>query len=309
MIFKFLKSSYQKVSKALSKTRHLLGDKIRSIFSTSINQESLDQLEEILYEADLGVVFASELTEKTRQHLKTHPKLTTDELITFLEQEILKTFPETKEEVTQASPHVILIVGVNGNGKTTATAKIANQYKLAGKKVLVGAADTFRAAALEQLQIWAQRLGIEIVKGAPKGDPAAVAFDAVTAAKSREMDVVIIDTAGRLHVKTALMHELEKIRRSCQKVAPGSPHEILLVLDATTGQNAIDQAKTFQKFVPLTGLILTKLDGTAKGGIALSIQKELRLPIKFITIGESIEDIEPFEPEAFVSSLFETRLT
>jgi fused signal recognition particle receptor len=202
-------------------------------------------------------------------------------------------------------PMIILIVGVNGNGKTTSVAKLSHLLKQNGQKVLVAAADTFRAAAIEQLDTWAQRLQIDIVKGSPKSDPAAVAFDAVQAAKARHCDVVLVDTAGRLHTKTPLMQELEKIKRSCYKASLSGPHETLLVLDATTGQNAIDQAKHFHKFTPLTGIILTKLDGTAKGGIVVAIQRELAIPIKFVGTGEQIDDLQPFDPKNFVENLFE----
>jgi fused signal recognition particle receptor len=198
-----------------------------------------------------------------------------------------------------------LIVGVNGNGKTTSVAKLANRFKINKKNVLIAAADTFRAAAVEQLDIWAQRLKVDIVKGTSHSDPAAVTFDAVQAGKSRKTDVVIIDTAGRLHTKIPLMQELAKIKRSCQKVIPNSPHETLLVLDATTGQNAIDQAKVFNEFTPITGIILTKLDGTAKGGIVISIQRQLGIPIKFIGVGEGLEDLEPFDAQNFVNALFD----
>jgi fused signal recognition particle receptor len=197
-----------------------------------------------------------------------------------------------------------MIVGVNGNGKTTATAKLAKRFQDAGKTVMMAAADTFRAAAVEQLETWAHRLQLDIVKGSPKSDPAAVAFDALTAAKARGADVVIVDTAGRLHTKTPLMQELEKIRRTCQKVVPSSPHEVLLVLDATTGQNGVEQAQTFCKFVPITGLILTKIDGTAKGGVAINIQRQLGIPILFLGTGEGVEDLEPFEAGVFVKGLF-----
>ncbi len=220
---------------------------------------------------------------------------------------MLRQIPSGLEEVSAARmPAIFLIVGVNGNGKTTSVAKLSHLLKQNNKKVLVAAADTFRAAAIEQLETWAEKLKIDIVKGAPKSDPAAVTFDAIQAAKARGCDVVLIDTAGRLHTKTPLMQELEKIKRSCQKASSnGGPHETLLVLDATTGQNAIDQAKHFHKFTPLTGIILTKLDGTAKGGIIIAIQRELGIPIKFIGTGEQIDDMQPFDPQKFVESLFE----
>jgi len=308
MVIKFLKASYENVKNALVKTGSLLGNKLRSLFKGPINEDTLEQLEKVLYEADLGVHYAQELTEKVRERLKNDSSLTSENLIDGIRKEIiqrLSNFPNQLAETTPTTPQVFLIVGVNGNGKTTSVAKLAYRYQAEGKKVLVGAADTFRAAAIEQLEIWANSINIDIVKGAPKSDPASVAFDAVTAGKARNVDVIIIDTAGRLHNKLSLMQELEKIRRSCNKVLPSAPHETLLVLDATTGQNALDQAQSFHQHTPLTGLILTKLDGTAKGGAVLAIQRKLNLPIKFIGIGEKIEDLQPFDAEKFVDALFE----
>lgn len=307
-MLKFLKSSYNNVKNALVKTGSLLGSKLRTLFKGQINEETLDQLEQLLYESDLGVQYAQELTNKVRQRLKENPKIDSEDLIKNLRSEILQgllSFSTQATTLTIGSPFVVLVVGVNGNGKTTSVAKLAHRYQTAGKKVIVGAADTFRAAAIEQLESWAQRLNIDIVKGAPNSDPAAVTFDTLAAAKARNADVVIIDTAGRLHTKTPLMQELEKIRRTCRKIVPEAPHETLLVLDATTGQNAVDQAKIFHQFTPLTGLILTKLDGTAKGGAVLAIQRTLQLPVKFIGVGEGIEDLQPFDPQTFVNTLFE----
>lgn len=310
MIFKFLKSSFNKVKQALSKTRSFLGDKIRALFQGKLDEETLEKLEQLFYEADLGVQTAQELTEKVRQIHQKNPSLKGDDLLNAIKNELIQVINRChsdKQITTQVtSPHVILIIGVNGNGKTTSVAKLAKRYIDNNQKVLIAAADTFRAAAIEQLDIWAQRLKIDIVKGSAKSDPAAVTFDAVTAAKARGNDVVIIDTAGRLHTKTHLMQELEKIKRSCHKVIPGSPHEILLVLDATTGQNGIDQAKTFHQFTPITGIILSKLDGTAKGGIVISIQRQLGIPIKFIGVGEGPDDLEPFDAEMFVNALFDS---
>ncbi len=266
----------------------------------------LEHLEQALYEADLGVQTSKELTSKIRTIHQKDRELKPDELLARLQQELLEILEKDTKPKPELSPspHVVLIVGVNGNGKTTATAKLAKRYQAAGKSVMVAAADTFRAAAVEQLEIWAHRLGIDIVKGAPKSDPAAVAFDALSAAKARGSDVVLIDTAGRLHTKIPLMQELEKIRRTCQKVVPSSPHEVLLVLDATTGQNGVEQAQTFFKFVPISGLVLTKIDGTAKGGVAINIQRQLGIPIQFLGTGEGVEDLEPFEASTFVKSLF-----
>ncbi len=307
MVLNFLKTSYTNVKQALTKTGSLLGNKVRALFQGTVSEETLEQLEQLLYEADLGMSYAQELTALVRTRLQQNPHLDSDALLKELRLEICNHLqvntPLTNMSTT--SPNVILVVGVNGNGKTTSVAKLALRYQSAGKSVLVAAADTFRAAATEQLETWAQRLNIDIVKGLPQSDPAAVAFDALTAAKARHSDVVIIDTAGRLHTKVPLMQELEKIKRTCRKIVPDAPHETLLVLDATIGQNAVDQAKIFNQFTPLTGLILTKLDGTAKGGAVLAIQRKLGLPVKFIGVGEGAEDLQPFDPKAFVDALFE----
>lgn len=305
MILKFIKSSYENVKNALAKTGSLIGTKIRALFQGPIDESTLDRLEQLLYEADLGADYARELAEKVRKKLQDQPELSSEAIIADLKTEILNSLQKNPEPaLSAASPHVILIVGVNGNGKTTSVAKLAHLYQTEGKKVVIGAADTFRAAAMEQLEVWANRLNIDIVRGHAKSDAAAVAFDAVTAGTARKADTVLIDTAGRLHTKIPLMQELEKIRRTCKKVIPDSPHETLLVLDATTGQNAIDQANTFHKYTPISGLILTKLDGTAKGGVAIAIQRKLGIPIKFIGVGEGVDDLRPFDAENFVSALF-----
>lgn len=308
MVFKFIKSSFNKVKNALAKTRSFLGNKIRALFQGKIDDATIEKLEQLFYEADLGIQASMELTEKVKVFFRKNPSLDAEGLIVEIRNEIIailrQTGSEMKEVAKNAGPLVILIVGVNGNGKTTSVAKLAKKYHDSGKKVLVAAADTFRAAAIEQLEIWAHRIGVEIVKGFSKSDSAAVAFDALQAAKARGSDVVIIDTAGRLHTKNDLMRELEKIKKACHKVLPDSPHETLLVLDATIGQNAIDQAKIFHQFTPITGLILTKLDGTAKGGIIINIHRQLGLPVKFIGVGESLDDLEPFDPETFAAALF-----
>jgi fused signal recognition particle receptor len=309
MVLQFFKSSFSKFKSALSRARSLFGDKIKSLFQGKIDESTLEQLEQLLYEADFGVQTSMELTQKVRELHKANPSFQTADYLAALRTHLISLlgqYPSGLMEISSDKlPMVILIVGVNGNGKTTSVAKLSHLLKQNNKKVLVAAADTFRAAAIEQLEAWAQRLQIDIVKGSPKSDPAAVAFDAVQAAKARHCDVVLVDTAGRLHTKTPLMQELEKIKRSCHKASASGPHETLLVLDATTGQNAIDQAKHFHKFTPLTGIILTKLDGTAKGGIVVAIQRELRLPIKFIGTGEHIDDLQPFDPQNFVANLFD----
>ncbi len=301
----FLKSSYNKVKAALSTTGSLLGSKLRALFSKQIDSHALEELEKLLYEADLGVQTASDLTQKIKELHASNPSMKGDDFIAAIRKEILDILkvPSIDPHLASISPYIILIVGVNGNGKTTSVAKLAKKYQDNNKKVLVAAADTFRAAAVEQLEMWAHRLKVDIVKGVAKSDPASVVFDAVNAGKARHSDIVIIDTAGRLHTKTALMQELDKIKRSCKKLVPDSPHETLLVLDATTGQNAIDQAKTFHQFTPLTGLILTKLDGTAKGGIVISIQRQLGIPVKYIGVGEGIDDLEVFDAETYVDTL------
>jgi fused signal recognition particle receptor len=309
MVLNFLKSSYQKVKGALSKTRSLLGNKIKLLFQGKIDADTLDSLEQLLYEADLGVETIGLLTQKVEAAYRSNPSIGSEGLLDVVRSEILNVLKQQPSQLadfpSDGNPLVILIVGVNGNGKTTSVAKLSKKFIDGGKEVLIAAADTFRAAATEQLETWAHRLNVSIVKGVPQCDPAAVVFDALSAGKSRKVDAVIIDTAGRLHTKTNLMQELDKIKRTCHKVIPYAPHETLLVIDATMGQNAVEQAKIFNKFTPLTGIILTKLDGTTKGGIVVSIQRQLGIPIKFIGVGESLEDLEPFNADAFVTALFE----
>lgn len=310
MALNFLKTSFQKLQRALTKTRSYLASKLGQFFSAPVDIERLHELEEILYEADLGVELAGELTETLRRRLQKDPKVTAQQLLEEIKEELLRLFPKAPlsegEKETLPKPFVILVVGVNGNGKTTTCAKLAKYYQTLGCTPILGAADTFRAAAVEQLSFLAERIGADLVKGQPKSDPAAVAYDTLQAAIGRGKDVALIDTAGRLHTKTPLMQELQKIRRVCEKATPGAPHETYLVLDATIGQNAIDQAKVFKEFTPITGLILTKLDGSAKGGIILAIQRQLGIPVKFVGVGEGVEDLEPFNPETFVHSLFES---
>lgn len=309
MVFDFIKSSYKRLRDALTKTGSQLGSQLKALFGGNrIDPQHLEQLEQLFYEADLGLQTATELSQFAQKAYSRDPSLTPEQLLTHLKKELLTTLnrdPPTISFPHEKTPLVILIVGVNGNGKTTSVAKLANYFKSQNKKVMIAAADTFRAAAMEQLDIWANKIGVDIVKGHSKSDPAAVVHDALTAAKAREVDVLLIDTAGRLQTKTPLMQELEKIYRICKKLIPSAPHETLLILDATMGQNALDQAKAFQNYTPLTGLILTKLDGSAKGGVVVNICRQLHAPVKFLGVGEHLEDLEPFHPEQFVETLFE----
>ena len=303
MVFKFFKKSFSSISKSSS----ILGRKLRGLFQRKIDEDLLEELEEILYEADLGVSTATEIVDKIRENAKKNPKQSSEDLLaeikTYLLEIIQTNIPNEEAIKIEEGPEIILIVGVNGSGKTTSVAKLAKHYHKQGKKVLLAAADTFRAAAVEQLDRWAKTLDIDIIKGVTEADPSSVVFDAVTAGKARGCDVVLVDTAGRLHTKQDLMQELQKIRRTCKKVIPSAPHKTLLVLDSTIGQNAIDQAKTFHKHTPMNGLILTKMDGTAKGGVVISIVRELGLPISYLGSGEGIDDLAPFDAESFIDGL------
>lgn len=305
-MFQFLKTGYDKIKQALSQTRSKLSQRLQALFSKPLSEETFDELEQILFESDLGTQCATSFVEHLKGHLKRHPVQTMDEILAVFHAfalSILNKAPSSPAVITE-KPHVILIVGVNGSGKTTSIAKLAARFQSQGKKVLLTAGDTFRAAAIEQLDTWAKRLEVDIVKSIPGADPAAVAFDGASAAVARGIDVVFVDTAGRLQNKVDLMKELEKVRRTLKKVIPDAPHETLLVLDATTGQNAVDQAKAFHAVTPLSGIVLTKLDGSAKGGIILSIYQELGLPVLWVGTGERMEDLEPFDPKAYVDSLF-----
>ncbi len=274
---------------------------------TAIDEDLVEELEEILITADLGMKTTQQLigaleSSRARGELAS-PGQVRQLLIDELKQ-ILK-FESKPLDVTSATPFVIMVVGVNGVGKTTTIGKLANQFASAGKKVILGAGDTFRAAAAEQLQIWGERAEVEVISHTEGADPSAVAFDAAKAAVARKADILLLDTAGRLHTKVNLMEELKKIRRVLDREIPGAPHEVLLVLDATTGQNALSQAKLFNAAVPLDGIALTKLDGTAKGGIIVAIAAELQVPVRFVGIGEKIDDLRPFDAEVFVSVLFD----
>lgn len=300
-MFKF----FSKIRQALFKTRSAISGRIMALFQKPFDAETFDSLERILYEGDLGSAVSEELVAETKVFLKKNPNASTEDILTFLHStclEMLEVPPKVSPKT--GTPQVILVVGVNGSGKTTSIAKLAHVLKEEGQKVMLAAGDTFRAAAIDQLATWAERLGIPIIKSTPGGDPAAVAFDAVSAAGARGIDTVIIDTAGRLQNKTDLMRELEKVNRVIQKVIPDAPHQTLLVLDATTGQNAVDQAEVFHSFTPLTGIILAKLDGSAKGGIALSIYKKLGIPVEWVGVGETIDDLIPFDKQAYLDALF-----
>lgn len=305
MVFQRIKAGYEGIKRALATAGARLGRALRHLFQGPLDAAAVDRLEQLLYEADLGMATVAGLIKKVKQAYQESPQLSADALIAVIRHELLAALGGVDRSLAQAQqgPTVFLIVGVNGNGKTTSTARLAYRFQQEGKSVILGAADTFRAAAVDQLQMWAAALGVDIVRGKAGGDPAAVAYDAVAAAHARGVDVVLVDTAGRLHTKQHLMKELEKVRRSCTKVVAEAPHETLLVLDATTGQNAIDQAKSFHAITPITGLILTKLDGTAKGGIVVNIEQQLKIPVKFIGVGEGKEDLQPFDPEAFVEAL------
>jgi fused signal recognition particle receptor len=277
----------------------------------TVDDEVLDDLEEILIRSDVGVPTTLKIIKQVEERVAKDKYLNSSELQRILREEIITLLKEnTLDRPAQFdaelpnNPHVILIVGVNGVGKTTTIGKLANLYKLAGKSVVLGAADTFRAAAVQQLTIWSERAGVPIIQQGQGADPAAVAYDTVAAAKSRNADVVLIDTAGRLHNKTALMDELTKIKRVIGKIVADSPHEVILVLDASTGQNAMLQAKAFTQAVDITGLALTKLDGTARGGIVIGISSELNVPVKYIGVGEKIEDLQIFDRNSFVEALF-----
>lgn len=307
MVLNFLKAGYEKVKEVLSRGQAFLGVKLRELFGKPINEETLEEIEKVLYEADIGPSLAGSLTELVRkEHLK-NPKATPEDFLEVIRRAVILLLGNSsssfKESKDSSLPTVLLIVGINGSGKTTTIAKLSQYLKSQGKSVMLGACDTFRAAAQEQLEIWAERAGVGIVKGKPGSDPAAVAFDAYQAAKSRGCNYLIIDTAGRLQNKTHLMQELEKIKRILGKNAADAPHETLLVIDANLGQNGIDQARVFHQFTPLTGIVLTKLDGSAKGGIVIAARQEIGVPVKFIGVGEGIDDLKPFDPESFASAL------
>ncbi len=306
-----------KLKNKLTKTREGIIGKISSIIKShdEISDDLFDELEETLISGDIGVDATLSLIEEVREKVNDLGVRKPENIIRFLKSAMIRAFEDQhgkKQDVVseqyfqpQQKPFVIMVVGVNGTGKTTTIGKLAARFKNNNHKVLISAADTFRAAASDQLEIWAQRANVEIIRNQPGADPASVAYDSLQAAMSRNLDVLIIDTAGRLHTKSNLMEELKKMRRVLGKLMPDVPHETLLVLDATTGQNGLSQAKQFTQAVGATGIVLTKLDGTAKGGIVLAISKELGLPVKFIGVGEKLDDLEPFDHLEFVEALFQ----
>lgn len=293
----------------IQKTRSGLVDRIEDALAgrKEIDADLLEELEYTLITADLGVRTVEDILEQLRQRVDRRMAADPGEVRNLIREQLLEVLrsSETPIRVVSTPPAVVMVVGVNGAGKTTTIGKLAHRFLGEGRKVLLSAADTFRAAAIEQLEVWAERAGVEMIRQKTGADPSAVVFDSLQAAKARGVDYVIVDTAGRLHTKENLMAELEKMRRTCQRVVPGSPHEVWLVLDATTGQNGLEQARKFTESAGVTGIILAKLDGTAKGGVVVAIARELNLPIRFIGVGEKIDDLLPFEPEKFVASLFD----
>lgn len=307
----FRNIDFNKLKDGLNKTRTNLFNKINETISGKalLDNDLLDRIEEILVLSDIGAELAQNIIEKTRKSLKSDDDRTKENVLRILKEEtknILLSYDKNSgnEGLDKYKPYVILVVGVNGAGKTTTIGKLAHNYKSSGLKVVIGSADTFRAAANEQLEIWAERAGVEIVQSVSGNDPSSVAFDTLNRAKSINADVVIIDTAGRLHTKTNLMSELEKINRVLGKVLDYAPNETFLVLDGNTGQNAIIQAREFSNYTKLTGLIVTKLDGTARGGIVLKVVSELKIPLKYLGVGEGINDLQNFSADEFINALF-----
>ncbi len=297
---------FNKIKEGLKKTRDGFVGQINTMLKsfTKIDEELFEELEELLVMADVGVQTATSICGKLRDQVKSEGVTDPSEIMSMLEKLTADMLSEGNEMVLNTKPSVVLVIGVNGVGKTTTIGKLANYYVSSGKKVTLAAADTFRAAAIEQLQVWADRSGADIVKQNEGSDPAAVVFDAISSAKAKGSDIIICDTAGRLHNKKHLMDELAKIRRIIDRELPDADKEFLLVLDATTGQNAVNQAQEFSKATGITGIVLTKLDGTAKGGVVLAIKEGLKIPVKFIGVGEQIDDLQPFDATDFCKALF-----
>ena len=305
-----LKGLFGKLKEGLQKTKAALGQRVRQVLAVfkGLDEATLNQIEESLLGADIGVEATVRIMDALRQRHREGKIARSEDVLALIKSDLRKRLGAAPPGL-QLAPHpptVILVVGVNGSGKTTSIAKLAWALQRDGKKILLAAADTFRAAAIDQLGIWSQRLGVELVHHQPGADPAAVAFDACDAAIARKADVLIVDTAGRLQTKVNLMKELEKIRNVVARKVPGAPHETLLVLDATVGQNAISQAQHFHEATAITGIFLAKLDGTAKGGIVVAIHDQLKIPVKFVGVGEKLDDIEPFDPGRFVEALFDS---
>ncbi|ACR80396.1 signal recognition particle-docking protein FtsY [Kosmotoga olearia] len=292
-----------KIKEGLKKTRDSVFSKVKNILSLEkLDAETLEELEELLILSDMGVETVEEVIERLKEKVKE-----VKDPNTALKKVLIDILKEEEEEKKEApKPYVLLIVGVNGTGKTTTIGKLSRIFKEQGKRVVLAAADTFRAAAVEQLKVWSERVGADFISQGQGADAAAVAYDAVMHAKSKGKDIVIIDTAGRLHTRHNLMEELKKVHRTIGRVLPGAPHDVWLVIDATTGQNGLVQAKKFAETVNITGIVLTKLDGTAKGGIVFAIKKELKTPVKYIGVGEGVDDLKPFDPEEFVDALLAT---
>ena len=310
----FTKSKKETLDKGLSKTKESVFTKISKAIAgkSKVDEDVLDNLEQILVEADVGVETTLKIIDQIEARVARDKYLGTSELNNILREEIMSLMQENASEERESfdlpsseNPYVIMVVGVNGVGKTTTIGKLAYQFKQAGKKVILGASDTFRAAAVDQLKIWSERVGVDIVSQGMGADPASVAFDTLKSAVAKKADVVIIDTAGRLHNKVGLMNELSKIRNVMKKVLPQAPDEVLLVLDASTGQNAIEQAKQFTAATDVNAIALTKLDGTAKGGVVIGISDQFKVPVRYIGLGEQMEDLQIFNTKAFVDSLFE----
>lgn len=308
----FTRGKSENLDKGLEKTKQSFFTKLSRVFlgKSTVDADVLDQLEELLIASDVGVATTLKIIDRIEARVKREKVINSDELNTLLKEEIAGLLAEssvsleTNQQEHPNEPYVIMVVGVNGVGKTTTIGKLAHQFKSGGKKVVLGAADTFRAAAVDQLIIWSQRVGVDIVQQGMNADPASVAFDTLQSAKANGADVVIIDTAGRLHNKVNLMNELSKIKRVMNKVYPHAPHEVLLVLDGSTGQNAYEQAKQFAQATDINALAITKLDGTAKGGVVIGISDQMQIPVKYIGVGEKMEDLQLFDKTAFVEALF-----
>lgn len=301
------KSVVSKLRSGLAKTRQSLGGIVSLLRGRKLDEELIEEIEARLIRADVGVAAARTLSGGIREAYRKGEMTKGEDALDYLKREIKAMWPEEDRRLSlaESGPTVVLVTGVNGAGKTTSIAKIARQFKADGKTVLLGACDTFRAGAVRQLEIWAERLDVDIVKGQEGSDPAAVAFDACSAGAARGVDVIILDTAGRLQTQAGLMEQLSKIKRVATKQIPGAPHEVLLVLDATAGQNALRQAEGFAEAAGVTGIFLSKLDGTARGGMVVAIRQQTEIPVKLIGVGETPDDVQPFDPERFVEAMFE----